>query len=151
MKSLSIIIFSFFLLSYQNQAPANPVAEKMIDFCKKNMGKKVDRGECWDLANASLNYANAQWEAPYGFGNKIDTKKDPLLPGYIIQFTNVKFVFPNGSASFPKHTAIVYKIIGKNITMFHQNFNNKHYVDTLTINLDKIKNGKIEVFCPLAK
>lgn len=80
---------------------------KVLEFSKNNIGKKIERGECWDLANSALNYANAKWEAPFNFGTKIDYKRENLLPGYILQFSNVKFVFSNGSASFPKHTAII--------------------------------------------
>ena len=127
------------------------VADKIISFAVQKIGKKVDRGECWDLANAALNYAGAQWEPPWNFGDKIDYKTQALKPADILQFTNVKFVFQFGSASFPKHTAIIYKINKKQLTLLHQNFNNKRFVDTLTIDLDNIKNGKIEAFRPKAK
>ncbi len=127
------------------------VADKIISFAVQKIGKKVDRGECWDLANAALNYAGAQWEPPWNFGDKIDYKTQALKPADILQFTNVKFVFPFGTASFPKHTAIIYKINKKQLTLLHQNFNNKRFVDTLTIDLDNIKNGKIEAYRPKAK
>ena len=128
-----------------------PVAGKILEFCKSNMGKKVDRGECWDLAYAALNSAGADWSAPFNFGDKIDYKKEALKPADVLQVTNVKFMFPNRSMSFPKHTAIVSKANGNAILVYHQNFNNKRYVDTLTINLDNIKNGKIEAYRPKGK
>lgn len=128
-----------------------PVAGKIMQFCKSNMGKKVDRGECWDLANAALNYAGADWSGSFDFGNKIDYKTEKLKPADILQFTNVKFMFPNRSMSFPKHTAIVSKADGGKILIYHQNFNNKRYVDTLTISLENIKNGKIEAYRPKGK
>jgi hypothetical protein len=129
----------------------NTVAEKILEFSKKNLGKKVERGECWDLASSALNYANANWKPLYDFGDKFDYKKQDLKPGDILQFTNVKFMFPNGSASFPKHTAIVYKANKQQLVLLHQNFNNKRYVDTLSINLENIKNGKIESYRPRMK
>ena len=125
-----------------------PVAGKILEFCKSNMGKKVDRGECWDLAYAALNSAGADWSTPFNFGYKIDYKKEALKPADILQFTNVKFVFPNRSMSFPKHTAIVSKAEGGKILVYHQNFNNKRFVDTLTIDLANIKNGKIDAYRP---
>ena len=128
-----------------------PVDGKILEFCKKNIGKKVDRGECWDLANAALTLANADWSAPFNFGDKIDYKKEKLKPADILQFTNVKFMFPNRSMSFPKHTAIVSKTDGGKILIYHQNFNNKRFVDTLTINLENIKGGKIEAYRPKGK
>lgn len=138
-------------MSLGSFAQSNPTAEKVLEFSKKNLGKKVERGECWDLASSALNYANANWQPLYDFGDKFDHKKQELKPGDILQFTNVKFMFPNGSASFPKHTAIVFKANKLQITLLHQNFNNKRYVDTLSINLDNIKNGKIEAYRPKAK
>lgn len=146
MKNLSVILFILHTACFSQN-----IDEKIIEFAKMNLGKKVERGECWDLANSALNYANANWKPLYDFGDKIDHKKQPLKPGDILQFTNVKFIFSNGSASFPKHTAIVYKANKQQLTLLHQNFNNKRYVDTLSINLSNIKNGKIEAYRPKSK
>lgn len=146
-KLFLILIGSIVFSSFQTV----PVAGKILEFCKNNMGKKVDRGECWDLANMALNYAGADWTGRFNFGDKIDYKKEVLKPADILQFTNVKFMFPNRSMSFPKHTAIVSKANGGAILVYHQNFNNKRFVDTLTINLENIKNGKIEAYRPKGK
>lgn len=148
MKTLAFII----AFSFGSFVPSSlSVKEKVIEFAKNHMGKKVDTGECWDLAKAALDYANADWKSPFEFGDKIDMKKQALAPADILQFTNVKFVFPMRSMSFPQHTAIIYKVNKNEITIFQQNFNNKRYVDTLTINLDNIKNGKIDAYRPKAK
>src|SRR5688572_26729462 len=115
--------FIFFILSsalVKSQTPGT-VNEKIIEFAKKNMGKKVDRGECWDLANSALNYAGANWTPPYGFGDKADYKNRAIKPADILQFSNVKFLYPNRSYSFPQHTAIVYKVNKNLVTVFHQN------------------------------
>ncbi len=122
------------------------VPQKVLDFAKKNMGKKVDRGECWDLANMALNNAGATWTSPYDFGSKVNS--NATQAGDILQFTDTKLKFPFGSMSFPKHTAIVYSSKGKQITMIHQNFNNKRFVDTVTIHLDYIVKGKMEAYRP---
>jgi len=147
---LAAFLLTCFISFSQTVTPVT-VAGKILEFSKKNIGKKVDRGECWDLANAALNYANAAWVPPFNYGDKIDYKKQEFKPADIMQFTNVKFIFKNGSASFPQHTAIVYKSHKNFVTVFHQNFNNKRLVDTLTLNLDNIKNGKIEVYRPKGK
>jgi len=146
-KFFLFIIGTVLLSSFQTV----PVAGKIMEFCKKNMGKKVDRGECWDLAYAALNSAGADWSTPFNFGDKINYKKESLKPADVLQFTNVKFMFPNRSMSFPKHTAIVSKAEGGKILVYHQNFNNKRYVDTLTINLENIKNGTIDAYRPKGK
>ena len=125
------------------------IGDKIIEFAMKNLKKKVDRGECWDLANAALNSNNADWTSPFGFGTKINMEDAKRAD--IIQMTNIQMKFPNGSMNFPQHTAIILKKSGRQITLIHQNFNNIRYVDTLTINLDYIKKGKVEVFRPKAK
>ncbi len=148
MKNLFLILIGTIVFSSFQTVP---VEGKILEFCKSNMGKKVDRGECWDLAYAALNFANADWKAPFNFGGKVDYKKDGLKPADVLQFSNVKFMFPNRSMSFPKHTAIVSKYDNGKILIYHQNFNNKRFVDTLTIDLANIKNGKIEAYRPKGK
>jgi hypothetical protein len=125
---------------------AQTVPQKVLAFAKKNLGKKVDRGECWDLANAALNDAKANWKPLHDYGIKIELSQSK--PGDVLQFTDVKFKFPMGSASFPKHTAIVYAFTGKNLTLIHQNFNDKRFVDTVTLSIDHIVKGKTEAFRP---
>jgi hypothetical protein len=138
--------FLITILFFTSVAFAQTVPQKVLAFAKKNMGKKVDRGECWDLANMALNDAGANWKSPYEFGTK--TNINQTQAGDIIQFTDTKLKFPFGSMSFPKHTAIVYKSNKNQITLIHQNFNNKRFVDTITISLDYIVKGKAEAFRP---
>ncbi len=148
MKNLFLVLIGAVVFSSFQTVP---VAGKIMEFCKSNMGKKIDRGECWDLANAALNYAGAVWTSPFNFGDKIDYKKEALKPADILQFTNVKIVFPNRSMNFPKHTAIVSKAKGNSILVYQQNMDNKRFVDTMTLSLDNIKNGKIEAYRPKGK
>jgi hypothetical protein len=134
------------ILFFATTVFSQTVPQKVLAYAKKNMGKKVDRGECWDLANAALNDAKANWKPLHDFGTRIELAKGK--PGDVVQFTDVQFKFPNGSAAFPKHTAIIYAMKNKNLTLIHQNFNNKRYVDTITISLDYIVKGKTEAFRP---
>lgn len=143
---LKLIVASFISISIFLGRGEKTVADKIIEFSMKNLGKKIDRGECWDLASAALNNAGATWNPPYDFGTKVDVSKAQRAD--ILQFTDISMKMPNGSMSFPKHTAIVYKANKKMITLIHQNFNNKRYVDTITINLDYIKNGTIDAYRP---
>lgn len=145
MKAL-LIIFSFFIL-FQKQSS---VADKIISFSLSKMGKKVDRGECWDLAAAALDFAGAKWESPSNFGNKVDYKKG-LHPGDILQFENIKFKGQFYSSSFPHHTAIVYKTKKSDVTIFHQNYNNKPVVDTLTLHLQDLAAGELQAYRPVGK
>lgn len=148
MKTI-LLIFALTLFSFFQGE--KEVGEKVVEFSKKNFGKKVDRGECWDLAAKALDYANAKWEAPNDFGLKIDIKKENVKPGDIMQFENVKFKGKFYSSSFPHHTAVAYKVKDNDILIFHQNYNNKKKVDTLTLHMNDLASGKIDFYRPLSK
>jgi hypothetical protein len=47
------------------------INKQIIVFVKNNIGKKVGRGECWDLANEGLNFVSAKWDGEYNFGKEI--------------------------------------------------------------------------------
>lgn len=68
------------------------------------MGKKVGKGECWDLAAGALNEVSAKWESPYEFGNEINDKNEIVFPGDIIQFEGVKLVYPSKSWKSSQNT-----------------------------------------------
>ncbi|MCD6067351.1 MAG: hypothetical protein K0S33_2177 [Bacteroidetes bacterium] len=147
---MKLLLSVCLLLCLSFDQPAT-VADKIVAYSLSNMGKKVDRGECWDLAAFALNNAGAKWDGSLNFGTKIDFKTNPLLPADILQFENVKFKGQYYSSTFPQHTAIVYKAKNKLITIFHQNYNGKRKVDTLTINLGDLAGGKLEAFRPVSK
>lgn len=122
-------------------------AKAVLAYAEDHMGKKIDRGECWDLVAFALNHAEAEWEMPFDFGDKIDYKKDELQPGDVISFDGAKFERDNGYVSFPMHYAIVYKVIDKDhITIIHQNHNNKKVVQTLDLKLSELTKGKMQFF-----
>lgn len=128
----------------QNTLP--DVNSKIIEFCTKSMGKKIDRGECWDLAKFALDYAQADWTSPYDFGTIVNPKKERIIEGDLIQFENVKL--SNGT-NFPHHTAIVYKVIESNkFIIIHQNFNNVRKVSTLELDLNLMTKGSITFYRP---
>lgn len=118
--------------------------EAIVAYAKKQMGKKVDRGECWDLVAFALDNVKAEWKAPYDFGKEIKSK---ILPGDIIRFDNVKFESKNGYMTFYEHYAIVYEVIDDDhIVIAHQNHNNKRVVQLLDITLSDKKKGKISFY-----
>lgn len=144
MKIHFIFILSFLLaLGSYGQSKS----EAIVKYAENNMGKKIDRGECWDLVAFALDDANVEWEKPFGFGTPIDVKSTSLLPGDIISFDGVKFESENGYQSFPMHYAIVYKVIDKDhLVIMHQNHNNKKVVQTLDLDLTKQTKGKMKFF-----
>ena len=154
MKKTLAILFLF--VAATAFKPADDVSKKVVEFCKNNMGKKVDRAECWDLARFALDYAKADWTAPHDYGTKVDYKKEKLKGGDILQMENVSFSWTEGeytySATFPHHTAVVYEVKenGK-VVLAHQNFNNVRKVVTLEISMSDITAGTVEAFRPRAK
>ena len=146
MKVLLIIIFSISSLISANIPAIN---QKIVDFVKSKEGKQIDRGECWDLAKAALDDANANWATPYDFGTKYDFKKDPILPGDIILFENVVFKGELYSMSMPHHTAVVIEIISPlNVKIAHQNFAGKRTVQFTDVNFNDLRKGKAQFYRP---
>lgn len=64
--------------------------QSIVELAKKKMRKKVDRGECWDLAKYVLDETNAEWDDWEVYGDLINRKTDCILPGDIIQFEKIK-------------------------------------------------------------
>ncbi len=141
-----------FLLIFNLPLPAQelPAVNKaIVAFCEKNKEKKVGKGECWDLAKEALDEAGAKWTSPSGFGKALK-KKEVVLPGDIIQFENVKIVYPDkSSSSLPHHTAIVIQVLspGRYI-IAEQNANGKRLVTFSEIDLNYVKKGKYIIFRP---
>jgi myosin tail region-interacting protein MTI1 len=123
--------------------------QTIVVFCTNNKGKKIGKGECWDLAKAALDKAEAVWTPPYEFGRLL-TKKDKPLPGDIIQLEKVKIVNPDESwQEFPHHTAIIHKVMGPGkYLLAEQNNNNQKFVVFSEIDLNNVKKGKYMIYRP---
>jgi hypothetical protein len=145
-----IVVFGF---TSDNIPPTNA---KVIEYVKSVMGKKVGKGECWDLASEALNYANAKWTPPFGFGKPVDRTKAALMPGDIIQISNVTMESKTETSitrwKMVQHTAVVYEVKSNNeLVIAEQNVNNVRKVISNTWNLNDMKSGKMEFFRPQAK
>lgn len=149
MKTI-IHIFIFLLFSgriFSQELP--PKNKAIVEFCESSKGKKLGKGECWDLAQQALDKVDATWVRPYEFG-KLLGKKDLVLPGDVIQFEKVKIVNEDeGWQQLPHHTAIIVKVLapGKYIVA-EQNNNNKKIVQFNEINLNNVKKGKYMIYRP---
>ena len=132
------------LLQAQSQLP--PLNQKVFEFCKRSMGEKVGRGECWDLAKFALNHAGAEWRSPLDFGKVVDPNKEIIIVGDIIQFEKVKL---SNRTSYPQHTAIVYGVLGNlKYLIAHQNSNNIKKVNTSELDLSLLLKGSIVFYRP---
>ncbi len=147
------IIYILFIFLFSQAIIAQELPEKnktIITFVESNKGKKVGKGECWDLAKVALDTAGATWTPPYEFGKEVSTKKETVLPGDIIQFEKVRIVYPDKSGTeIPHHTAIIYKVISPGKYMIaEQNSDSKRYVTFSEIDLNYIQKGKYAIFRP---
>ena len=154
---MKLFILIFLSLSFHisdNEIP--PTNAKIIEYINSVKGKKVDRGECWDLANGALTYAHAKWESPYGFGKPIDYKTEKIIPGDIIHILNVTMESRSGNSitrwKMAEHTAILFELKEANKVMVaEQNVNGVRKVQINEWNLDDVKSGKLQFFRPQAE
>lgn len=140
--------------TYSNYDTIPPLNMKILEFVGSKIGKKVDRGECWDLAAQALELAGANWNHQYKFGKELDFETDTIFPGDIIQFERVKLKYIKNGVTYHEemkhHTAIIYEVLGKGAyTLAHQNtgFSGKK-VGLSEIDLETIKRGRIKLFRP---
>ena len=129
--------------------------QKIIEFVNESIGKKVDRGECWDLAAKSLNIINAEWDGEYQYGKKVSHLKDCIFPGDIIQFKDVIIKYEENGTKYTEtmihHTAIIYEVYNsERYLIAHQNTNfSGKKVGLSTLNLNYLKKGKIMIYRPI--
>ena len=136
--------------------------QKIIEYVDTVIGKKVKRGECWDLAAEALDHAGAYLDRSsqksiYIFGEKLNPKKDKIYPGDIIQIENAKLQYTKDNGIYTEtmthHTAIVYEVSGKDqYKIAHQNtsFSGKK-VGISNFNTAYIIKGSITFYRPYKK
>ncbi|MFN5664402.1 MAG: hypothetical protein ACK461_04385 [Bacteroidota bacterium] len=152
----NIICFCFlalFTLSFTKRKNVPETNHKIISFVKGVTGKKVGKGECWDLAAGALNAAGAKWTPPYAFGKLVDYKKEEIIPGDIIQISNIVMESRSDNAitrwKMVQHTAILFEIgIKGSVQVAEQNVNDVRKVMISTWNLNDIKSGRMQFYRP---
>ena len=143
------------LLSDALSQGVNEPGASIAALARASEGQKFGRGECWDFAAALLDRTNSDWERPRQFGKLIDTRKEPLAPGDILQFESVKLTWKRQNRSgtiflgFPSHTAIVLSANGSVVEIAHQNYNRVRHVTRLTLDLSDITEGKWSAYRPV--
>jgi hypothetical protein len=134
------------------QKPTLPVLNAAIlDFAVKNMGKQVSNGECAMLVMEAIKVADARPMRPEGktyiWGRPLD-KKEPVLPGDIVQLEDCKFKF--GGASH--HTQVVRKVLSPGrYEILEQNVNGRRTVGSAILDLNLLIQGEVVFYRPLPK
>lgn len=154
--SLVIVFILFYTISVWGQKIPEP-NKQIIQYVSSVIGKQVDRGECWDLANQALTRINAKWDGEYIYGKEINPEKDIVYPGDIIQFERVKVRYSAGNAitteTMGHHTAVVYKVYKKGkYQLAHQNtgFSGRK-VGLSDLELSNVIKGKLKFYRPQLK
>ena len=128
--------------------------KNIITFVKTKIGKKVGKGECWDLAADALNTTNAKWDGNYGFGKEVNYKKECVYPGDIIQFEGVLLKYEIGKNKYTEnlshHTAIIYEVKSKEeFVLADQNTGRSgRKVGVGPFDIKTITKGKFKIFRP---
>lgn len=154
MHILLPLLASAFLCTQDSTIPV--LNQRIVEYTVAQEGKKVDRGECWDLAAQALNRSGAKWDGAYDFGRAYDPKKEPILPGDIIQFEGVtmerKIEGGMERYSFMHHTAVVTAVNGPGeVTIMHQNFGKAgRRVSSLRLVPDEVVKGRLLFYRPEA-
>lgn len=131
-----------------------PLNKEVVQFVKSSIGKKVGRGECWDLAAQALNHAGAKWDGQFGFGAEVDPLKDCIYPGDVIQYTGVRVMYRQGNTYYEeqmdKHTAVVFQVKEKGSYIVAEQNTSKlgRKVGLNQFALANIKAGKVQFYRP---
>ena len=133
------------------KAPSPDTAWYMVDrenliarFAEGKLGQTISRGECTDLVDAALASVKAKPGSNYVWGRPVTTPRR----GYIIQFWDTQFTFPNGTwgtAKGGQHTAIIASAKGTEVTLVHQN-DGERKVTKRTINLAWSHTGTYNIY-----
>lgn len=159
MKLLASLLFVLAgLSSFGQKQPATKLPElnqKIIEFVNQNIGKKVGRGECWDLVQIPLTEHGAKWDGKYDFGQKIDYRKDQVLPGDIIQFEDVVIDYEDEFKAYTiqlgHHTAVVYEVIAPGVYKVAEQNTNMHGRKVAIDDLDLkfVSKGTVQFYRPV--
>ena len=139
-------------------SPCDTVPElnqKIKDLVGRQIGKTVNRGECWDVAAMALNQTGAKWDKRYEFGRKVDPEKECIYPGDFIQFEDVTIKYTEGQKVFTEtmghHTAMIYEVKAKGVfVLAHQNTGTSgRKVGLSPLDLKTITKGEYQIFRPV--
>jgi hypothetical protein len=156
------------------KVPLPPLNQKVLEFARERIGKKVDDGQCISLAVEAVRYAGAKRypfdpSGDYIWGRPIASFKE-ALPGDILQFRNAVFQgkrwitkrrWVSWHYEYPHHTAIVSEVRegGQVVAMLHQNVGahdatdaNKQVVQEASIRPESLQaGGSVAIFRPVAR
>jgi hypothetical protein len=147
------------LTSYGQDCDSLPeLNSSVVEFAKGKVGKKVDRGECWDLIKYALDDVDAEWDGFENFGDIVDETTECLYPGDIIQFKKIKIRYKEGDMTYTEsmyhHTAIILEVSNDNndLVILHQNSaQHGRKVGESDLKIDTVVSGTLTFYRPTSK
>ncbi|KAH3663600.1 hypothetical protein OGAPHI_005001 [Ogataea philodendri] len=147
--------------------------EHVAGWSEAQKGKKVGDGECWTLAHEALKrgcgkHAFISSGLVHGalLGTIVVNDKKPkfqkepvssnIQRGDILQFKDCCIRYPNKALFYgsPDHTSVVTHVTGSvelpKVDVLHQNVNGEKVVILETLELDKLVEGEVKVYRPVA-
>lgn len=146
----STVILMLVFMGIGQMTSGQTLGDDIVSYAMSKEGKKVKRGECWDLVAEALDDAGAKWTRPDKFGEKVDWESERVQAGDIIEFRNVKIKRPDRySIEMPQHFAIVVtQLDNRQYRILHQNYNGDKRVSRFDIDLDYMTRGRVNVYRP---
>lgn len=157
----------------KEDAAAAELAQKVVQFCKDNLGKMVGDGECGTLAVKAAEAAGAKpffeyKENPgpqdFVWGELVfvmefkdgKRKREPAdakpKPGDVIQYRDATFRAGGGIYIFAHHTAVVAEVKASgDLVVYEQNMQGKKEVTKGTLQPNSLAGGWIRVYRLVAK
>jgi len=130
--------------------------KKILEYVKSNIGKKVGRGECWDVVAGALNSSGAKWDKKFGFGKEVNYQKACVFPGDIIQLKDALVEYKSEKGlkvydEYPQHSAIVIEVKNKQeYIIADQNFGfGDKKLSSHPLDLKKMVRGSVKVYRPV--
>lgn len=156
---MKYLLFLLPILAF-SQESLPPQNAKVVEYVESVRGRRVDRGECWDLAFRALEYSDSYFDRSSKktiniYGRLIDPNKEPVLPGDLMQFEGVKLEwkirYTTFKAEMAHHTAIVHSVNGPgDYQIAHQNTQQwGKKVDINQFKMDRVIKGKIFIYRPI--
>ena len=160
-----ILIVSFSSLgqakNYEKSSNLPVLNKKIIEYVNSVIGKRVDRGECWDLAFRALEASGAYFDRSSKktiniYGRLLDLTKEKVIAGDLIQFERVKLKYTKNGKNYygytKKHTAIVHSVSSINDFQIAEQ-NTQEFgkrVGISQLKTEWIVSGKIFIYRPTA-
>jgi hypothetical protein len=146
--TIGLLVVSSFL-THTLFAQTQSISQEIIAYIHSVEGKKVGRGECWDLLAYALDATDAQWSRTENFGRKLNYPEEKLKAGDMIRLLNVSYHW-GGSTS--RHYAIVYEVLeGSKLRIADQNVGGIRKVRIREYDLAEIKKGEVSFYRPQKK